>query len=448
MPETSVLDALSAAPWWFTSLAVIGGVATVGVIIGLFSTLGRRPVTDKAEDPPEVGSDDFLRAFAGSSGSCSGTGGSARLLNNGDAFFPVILEAIGAAEHSVNFMVYIWEPGRSSDQVIAALIERARAGVEVRVLLDAMGGLRAPDDDFERFRAAGGHVVRYRPARFGKLTRLYKRNHRRAIVIDGRVGFTGGAAVGDKWLGDARNPEEWRDSMVELRGAPAQALQSAFVQLWANTCGEILTGDAFWPDVRASETASDTASDAGDTIERYAHVLSSPGSEDHPLRHAFVLSYLAARETLYITTPYFVPDRSTRRAVMERARAGVDVRILLPNNHTDAKPIRLASHRFYEALLRSGVRVYEYQPTMIHTKHAVIDGRWSLLGSPNMDVRSYELNDENVMGLLDVELGAECVRTFLADIEQAIEIDLATWRRRSLFKRILERVASLPAEQY
>lgn len=440
------MDVLSAAPWWFTTLAVLGAVAAAGVGIGLFSALGRRPVTVRAEDPPPVSSDAFLRAFAGASGSQTGRGGRARLLNNGDAFFPAILEAIAGAERSVNFMVYIWEPGEASDRMLAGLSERARAGVEVRVLLDAMGGLHAPDDDFERFRAAGGHVVRYRPVRFDTLTRLYKRNHRRAIVIDGRVGFTGGAAVGDKWLGDARNPDEWRDSMVEVSGAPAQALQSAFVQLWANTCGEILTGDAFWP----GETvpANGTNSGTGDTIERYAHVLSNPGSEDHPLRYAFVLSFLAARETLYITTPYFVPDRSTRRAVMARARAGVDVRILLPSHHTDAKPIRQASHRFYEALLTSGVRVYEYQPTMIHVKHAVVDGRWTLLGSPNMDVRSYELNDENVLGLLDAELGAECVRCFLADLEQAVEINLAAWRRRGLAKRVMERVASLPAEQY
>lgn len=435
-----MIETLTTAPWWLGGFALVGALAVATIVVALFSALGRRPVAVSAENAPPVDSEAFLLAFAGVVGSLASAGGRARLLNNGDAFFPAILSAIAAARRSINVMVYIWEPGQASDRMFAALMERLRAGVEVRLLMDAMGGLRTPDDDLERIRAAGGRVARYRPARFGTLTRLYKRNHRRAIVVDGERGFIGGAAVGDKWLGDAQDPDHWRDSMLDVTGPPARSLQAAFAQLWASTCGEILTGDAFWPDGGATSS--------GDSIERYVSVLSNPGSEDHPLRQAFVLSFLAARESLYITTPYFVPDRSVRRAVMTRARAGVDVRILLPSKHTDAKPIRRASHRFYDVLLTSGVRIYEYQPTMLHAKHVVVDGRWVIVGSPNMDVRSYELNDENVLGILDHELGAEVVACFFADLKHSSEIDLHTWRRRGLAARAIEHLASLPAEQY
>jgi cardiolipin synthase len=174
-------------------------------------------------------------------------GGCARLLNNGDAYFHAMLDDFRAAQHTINFMVYIWEPGRVSDQIFEALIQQARAGVQVRVLLDGFGGLLAPRADVERLRESGGKVAIFRPPQFGKLLRYHRRNHRRAIVIDGRIAYTGGAAVGDKWIGDARNAEEWRDTLTRVTGCLAQNVQSAFAEPWAYCTGEVLTGDAFFP---------------------------------------------------------------------------------------------------------------------------------------------------------------------------------------------------------
>lgn len=425
-------------PWWVNTLAAIGALATLTVFISLFTSLGRRPNQIVTTRVPSVRDHEFLQSLAGTVNAPLMRGGTATLLNNGDAFFPAILEAIAQAEKTIDFFVYIWEPGEASDLVINALTERARAGVQVRVLLDGMGGLRAPDHDLQRLEAAGGKVNRFRPARFGKLTRFYKRNHRRAIVIDGKIGFTGGAAVGDKWLGNAQSPTQWRDYMVKLTGCLAANLQSAFSEPWAYTCGEILVGDEYYPEVVAQDNPE----------SRHIHVVSSPSDEEHPLRLTFVLSFLAARQTLYIATSYFVPDQHTRRAVADRARAGVDVRILVPGKHTDAKPIRQAGRSYYDELLSAGVRIYEYQPTMMHCKTLVVDGIWSIFGSANMDVRSKELNQENVIGLLDEQFAAQVEQSFLNDLERSHEIKLDEWRRRGIWPRIKERFWVTFAEQY
>jgi cardiolipin synthase len=426
-------------PWWLETLAAVGAAATIAVIITLFFSVGRRPERLVPTQAPAVDAPEFLAAVAGTAGAPLRKGGTVHLLNNGVEFFPALLQALRAAKQTITFTVYIWEAGQASDQVSAALIERATAGVQVRVLLDSMGSLHAPSETIDAMKKAGVKIETFRPLRLGKLTRFHQRNHRRAIVIDGEVGFTGGMAVGDKWLGDADSKEHWRDTMVKVTGPPAASLQSAFAPLWAYASGELLAGRAFFrPD--------NVEGDEGGLL--HTGLPSSPSSEDHPLRLFFVQSFAAARQRLYITTPYFVPDASTRRLVEARARAGVDVRILLPDEHTDAKPIRLTSQRYYEEMMEAGIRIYEYQATMMHSKHVVVDGKWSIVGSANMDIRSKELNMENVLGILDAGFGAEVEATFRKDLEKAREIRLEQWRRRGPWQRLKERVCALFQEQY
>ena len=425
-------------PWWLETLAAIGAAATIAVIITLFFSVGRRPERLVPTEAPAVDTPEFLAAVAGTAGTPIRAGGTIQLLNNG-RFLPVLVQALKEARQTITFSVYIWEPGQASDQVSAALIERARAGVQVRLLLDSMGALHAPDDAIDAMKKAGVKVETFRPLRLGKLTRFHQRNHRRAIVIDGEVGFTGGAAVADKWLGDADSKEHWRDTMVKVTGPPAASLQSAFASLWAYASGELIAGRAFFrPD--------NVEGDGSGLL--HTGLASSPSSEDHPLRLFFAQSFAAARQRLYITTPYFVPDASTRRLAEQRARAGVDVRLLLPDEHTDAKPIRLTSRRYYDEMLEAGIRVYEYQATMMHTKHVVVDGKWSIVGSANMDIRSKELNMENVLGILDAGFAAELESTFLKDLEKSHEIKLDEWRRRGPWERFKERVCALFQEQY
>lgn len=427
-------------PWWIQTSTVIGILATAGVIAALFFTFGNGPVRITLTSTPPVDSQEFVAAVAGAAGTPLRQGGTARLLNNGVEFFPALNTAIRAARRSVNVSCYIWRKGRVNDEVVAALVDRARAGVPVRILLDGFGGARAPHDSIDALRAAGAKVDFFRAPRLGKLTRFHKRNHRRAIVIDGSVGFTGGMAVADQWLGDADSEDHWRDSMVEVTGPLAATLQSSFVDLWAGTTGEVLVGPEYFPPAA-------TSPGAGDHVTLHTGLGSSPSYENRPLRLFFMQSFLAARRRLWISTPYFVPDQATREAVASRARAGVDVRILMPDAHTDAFLIRLASHAYYEELLKAGVRVYEYKATMMHLKHVVVDGQWSVVGSANMDIRGNEVNEENVIGILDAEFGRTLEQTFLKDLEKSEEIRLDAWRKRD-WERPLQRVAMLFAQQY
>lgn len=418
--------------------AAIGMIAAGSAVVTLFFGL-HRPDRMALVARPAVGSDAFMMAVSGAVNAPLMSGGTARLLNNGVEIFPAMLEAIRQARHSVNFMVYIWEDGSVSDRMIEALAARAREGVQVRLLLDGFGAHDAPREKLAVLEAAGGTVRFYHPIHFGRLTASYKRNHRRAIVVDGRVAYTGGAAVGDKWLGDAEDEHHWREVMVEVRGCLATNLQSAFTQLWATSTGEVLAGDEFYP--------ADHDDEAGDQLARHVNIISSPANGSAPLRVFFHITLACARESIHLTNAYFAPDGNTRRVLCERAREGVDVRLLLPNHHTDAKVVRWAGQHFYRELLEAGVRIYEYQPTMIHAKVLVVDGVWSVIGSANMDIRSKELNQEGVIGILDTEFGEQVQCTFREDLAEAREIRLEEWNRRGFLRKLNERFWVSFAEQ-
>lgn len=428
-------------PWWSLFLMVVGVLALGTLILNLFSAVGDRPGHAGGAERCPVGSEDFLLALAGVLNAPLQAGGTARLLNNGEEFFPAMLEAVGRAGRSINILVYIWRDGEISEAFFEKLLERARAGVEVRILVDGFGGMRAPKHRIRELRDAGGKWHEFHSPKFGRLTRLHRRTHRRAIVVDGRVGFTGGAAIADHWARTGVDEGYWRDCMVELHGPLAVSLQGAFAQLWTQTTGEFLVGEAFYP---KHPPADDSG---GEEITRHLSVISSPSGEAHPMRHLFWFSIQSARERVYVTNPYFVPDEILQAVIEERARAGVDVRFLVPGDRIDLKPIRWASHSYFDDLLKSGVRIYEYQPTLIHQKLLVADGVWSIVGSVNMDVRSKELNQENAIGMLDREFAATVEETFFQDLEHAREITLEDWRRRSPLARVRERFFRLFEEQ-
>ena len=436
-------------PWWMNTLAGIGVVAVVGIIVTLFFSFGRRPSDIQIPYDPPVESPDFMLSLSGVAGTPLRSGGTAKLLNNGDQFFPALHEALAGAKQSINFAVYIWEKGQASDQVFADLIAKAKAGVQVRVLLAGLGGMHVPDEGVKALEAAGGKVKIFRSARLGALTRFHKRNHRRAIVIDGSTAFVGGMAVAEKWLGNAQDEEHWRDSMTEVTGPLAETVQSAFVDTWAHVpddngdkAGEILAGPGFFPEFPAPVSTS------GEPIALHTGLASAPSSENHPIRILFLQSFSAARQKLYIANSYFVPDETIRKAVIERAKLGVDVRILLPGEKTDAKPIRQTGHMHFEELLDAGVKIYEYQPTMMHAKTVVVDGKFAVVGSSNMDVRSKELNQENVLAILDTGFAKQVEDTFMNDLKSARQVNLAEWRERGIVKKLTERICSLFSEQY
>ncbi len=422
-------------PWWSWVLLVIGVVSLVSVIGALFLPDWPEPDYQKGFGL-DTGTNDFVQAAAGFLNLPVLRGGQATLLENGDAFYPAMLEAIQGARESVNFEVYIFVPDEVGRRFLDAFKERARAGVEVRVLVDAFGSHTLRKRDRDDLREAGVRIERFRPLALRNLVRIYRRTHRRAIVVDGRVAFTGGAAVSKKWIGNVRNTHEWRDSMTRVTGPLVSGIQSAFATNWVYCTGEVIAGPRFYPTVESAEGA------------RGVSVVSSPSDAHQPIRLLFWLSFINARRRLWISNSYFIPDRRLRQAVVERARSGVDVRVLVPGNHTDAVPVQLAGHSYYQELLEAGVRVFEYQPAMMHAKTVVVDDGWSIVGSANLDERSMELNEENVLGIADRDFARAVSDGLESDFARSREIRLEEWRRRSIFHRGLETIAKTLIEQY
>jgi cardiolipin synthase len=435
------MEDISILPWWGWTLLALGALAVVMVTSALFLPDFHEPDFLVGADP-DADSPEFIDLIISALNVPVLRGSSARILQNGNAFFPAMLEAIRNAKETVNFQCYIWESGEVSDQFIEAFSDAARRGVEVRVLIDGFGAIKFKNEDRERLRTAGVKLEFFRPLRWYNMVRVFKRSHQRAITIDGKVGFTGGAAVADKWVGNADSPEHWRDSMTMVTGSLVSGVQTAFGNDWVYCCGEILAGPRFFPQPPTGPDETGGSPPLGFAI------VSSPSNAEQPIRICHWLGFRAARRRLYISNSYFIPDKRLRKAVMDRARAGVDVRILVPGSKTDAVPVRLAGQTHYEELMRAGVRVYEYQPTMMHAKVVVIDGIWSVVGSANMDERSMELNEENVLAIRDAGLAAEIEQGLLEDFEKSVEFELERWSRRSLFHRLLERVSRAAIEQY
>jgi cardiolipin synthase A/B len=422
-------------PWWAWALMLIGVLALVGVVSALF--LPDWPTPDyRLGFEADPGSEEFLRLAAGFLNVPLLRGGTAKLLPNGDRFYPAILEAIRGAKDTINFQVYIFESDETGREFIEAFKERARAGVEVRLLLDWFGSLKLKRAHRQELRDAGVRLELFRPLALRNLVRIYRRTHRRAIVVDGEVGFTGGAAVAKKWRGNSRTPEEWRDSMTRVTGPLVDGVQSAFAGSWVYVCGEVIAGPRFYPPGR----------DGGPSCG--LSVVSSPSDAQQPIRMLIWLSFVNARRRLWIANSYFIPDVHLRNAVKERARAGVDVRILVPGDETDAKPVQYAGRGFYEELLEAGVRIFEFTPSMMHAKTVMVDDTWALVGSANMDERSMEINEENLLGIADREFTLTAVRNLEDDFGRSREIRLEAWRRRPAYQRVLEKAARILIEQY
>jgi cardiolipin synthase len=435
------MSEIAAVPWWAWVLLAIGALALVMAISALFLPDFHEPDFLVGADPP-ADSPEFMDLLVSALNVPILRGSSARILQNGNAFFPAMLEAIRGSRESVNFQCYIWESGRVSDEFIEAFNAAAARGVEVRILIDAFGAIKFKRADRDRLRNGGCRLEFFRPIRWYNMVRVFRRSHQRAITVDGEIGFTGGAAIADKWSGDARTPDEWRDSMTMVTGALVSGVQTAFGNDWVYCCGEILAGPRFFPVPPTGPAEPDSEPPVGFAV------VSSPSDAEQPIRICHWLGFRAARKRLYISNSYFIPDKRLRTVVMDRARAGVDVRILVPGGKTDAVPVRLAGQTHYEELLQAGVRIYEYQPTMMHAKVVVVDGVWSVVGSANMDERSMELNEENVLSIYDRRLAAEIEKGFLEDFERSVEFELGRWSRRPFYRRILERLSRAAIEQY
>jgi cardiolipin synthase len=350
------------------------------------------------------------------------------VLTNGARFYPAMLAAIRQARYSINVEAYIFQPGRIADQVIEALAERAGAGVEVRIVLDAIGSAAMRwSSSTTRLTDAGCRLDYYQRLKWYRLHRANNRTHRELLVVDGCVAFVGGAGVADWWY-EASGPKDpaWRDTMVRVEGPVVASLQGVFSENWLECGGEILTAPACWPPL----------ANAG-PVEALI-IRSSPSDRSTASRVAFQLLMACARQSIDIHTPYFLPDHTLRRALVETAARGIRVRVLVPGPRTDQRLVRLASRRLYGQLLERGIRIFEYQPGMTHAKVMMIDDRWAIVGTTNFDNRSFEHNDEVNIAFRDREVSARLRQDFEADLGQSAEVTIEAWRRRPLLEKALK----------
>jgi cardiolipin synthase A/B len=371
----------------------------------------------------------FLRTMGHLFGAPVVPGNRVAPLLNGDESFPAMLEAIRSARRSITFEAYIFWPDTTGHVFAEALAERARAGVATHLLLDGMGSQKMSDSLVGRMRQAGVRIAWYRPLRWYNLDRVNHRTHRKILVVDGRVGFTGGLGIADLYRGQAQDRDHWRDGQFRAEGPVVGQLQAAFLDNWIETGGELLHGTAFFPPLDS----------AGGAWAQAVH--SSPGDGTENLRLMYHLAIASARRSILIGNPYFVPNTLAVEMLVAARRRGVRVEIIAPGPITDAGLVRRASRAKWGPLLEAGVRIYEYQPTMYHNKVMVVDDYWVSVGSTNFDNRSFRLNDEVNLNVFDEGFARNQAETFARDRARSREVTLEAWRDRPLTERLEELVA-------
>jgi len=417
----------------YTAIAALILFGLILALIGILSVTHDAPVKsviaegDK-DGPPSIEDPLFTRSIELFTGTHIDVGNSVQILLNGDGTYPQLWKDLASAQQTITVQMYYSQPGKVADSMAKYLIDRAQNNVRVLLLMDAFGSQPVKRKWVDKVRAGGVEVVWLRPLSWYTLQKAAQRSHVRVVVVDGRVGYTGGFGLADYWLGDGRHDSQWRETNVRFEGPTVGALQAAFAAGWAEATGELLTGDLFFPKI--------SFADIGDVQAGLMHTIPSTGST--PAERFLALSIAGARKTLYISNSYFVPGETFLRLLLAAAHRGVDVRILTVSDKTDVKTTWYAGRTYYEKLLEGGVKIYEYLPSMMHAKSMVVDGMWSDVGSMNFDNRSLSFNDESLLVALDRKVGARMDSIFMDDIKFSKEIKLEEFRKRPLSGKILE----------
>jgi cardiolipin synthase len=419
-----------------TVMWILLGIAGAALLLIVVLPASREKQIEQEIEPLyTVGDPLFVRSMGVLIGPAIVGGNRIADFQNGDEIFPAMLEAIRGAKRTIAFETYVYWSGRIGREFAEALSERARAGVKVHVLLDWVGTGKMDDALLEQMRAAGVAVLKYRPLRWYNLGRLNNRTHRKLLVVDGRIGFTGGVGIADEWLGNAANPEEWRDSHYRVIGPAVAQMQAAFMDNWIKTTSLMLHGEEYFP-------AIDTAG------PHLAQVFtSSAGEGSESVRLMYLLSIASAARSIRLSASYFVPDSLSVATLVSARQRGVAIEIITPGEHIDAQVVRRASRGRWGPLLEAGVKIYEFQPTMYHCKVMIVDEMWVSVGSTNFDNRSFRLNDEANLNVLDPEFAARQVQVFEADRARSREITLAMWRSRPWTEKAREWAAGLLRSQ-
>ncbi|MDB6127664.1 MAG: phospholipase D/Transphosphatidylase [Verrucomicrobia bacterium] len=363
-------------------------------------------------------------------------GNSVQILVNGDHFFPEMLKAIRGAKKTITLETYIWAPGKISDEFIEALSERARAGVKVHVMMDGMGTLKFKHADRARLEAAGIELMKYGREHWYEIKpNIMHRTHRKLLIVDGKVGFTGGMCIDDHWMGNADSSKVWRETQVRVEGPVVLEMQAVFAANWLQTTSKLLIGPEYFPKI----------SPAGPSLAQC--VKSGPGEGQENIRMSYLCAIAAAKKSIEIGNAYFVPDDLEIEMLIAARQRGVRVRVVVPAIN-DSRFGRAVSRSRWDALLAAGIEFYEYQPAMFHSKTMVVDDVFTIIGSANFDNRSFSINDEDSLNIIDANVARENLKAFENDVKQSHPISLEEFRHRGFFIRAMDHVCGLFRSQF
>jgi cardiolipin synthase len=398
-------------------------------------SLGDKVIDEDVPSLYPVADPQFLRSMNVLLGPQLVAGNRVQALVNGDRIFPDMLEAIRGARSTITFETYVWWSGSIGEEFSRALAERARAGVRVHVIFDAVGGGKIDEASVDEMKAAGAQVERYNPLRWHSIVSMNNRTHRKILVVDGRVGYTGGVGIADEWRGNAQDQDHWRDTHFRLEGPAVAQMQAAFMENWIEITGKVLHGEAYFPELPK----------AGKHLAQV--FVASPGGGGESMQLMYLLSIAAAQRTVRLSAAYFVPDDTEVRTMVAALRRGVKVQIVMPGHHIDSEIVRRASRASWGELLRAGAELYEYQPTMYHCKVMIVDERWVSVGSTNFDTRSFSTNDEVNLNVYDREFALAQVKVFEEDLQRSRRVSLEEWERRPWTEKVWEHAMGLLSSQ-
>ena len=406
---------------WNRKRTIIAGVvgaliAGVAVVVFMNFVTAEKEIQTSLEHHYGVSDPQFRRELGTLLGPAIIDGNSVQSLQNGDEIFPAMLAAIRSARHSVTFETYIYWSGTIGKEFSEALAERARAGVPVQVTIDWAGSVRLDQALVDEMTAAGVEVKLYRPLRWYNLGRFNNRTHRKLLIVDGRIAFTGGVGIADHWSGRAEDPEHWRDSHFRVEGPAVAQFQAAFNDNWMKITGRVLRGPAYFPELLPAGTMQAQL------------FIASPAGGSESMHLMYLMAVASAARTIDLAASYFVPDELLIEALIEARRRGVRVRVVLPGPHIDSETVRIASKGEWGPLLREGVEIHVYQPTMMHTKMLVVDTALVSVGSTNFDYRSFRLNDEASLNVFDVSFAEQMTSVFELDLRDATPFTYAMWQ--------------------
>jgi cardiolipin synthase len=361
-------------------------------------------------------------------------GNATTALVNGDQIFPAMLDAIRSAKKTINFESYVFWSGKVGDQFSSALSDAARRGVKVHVMMDSIGSARIAPKYVSEMKKAGVQIVKYHPLHWFALTFFQERNnrtHRKLLVCDGVVGFTGGAGIADEWSGNADSAKHWRDTHYLIKGPVVADLQAAFLDNWMETTGDVLHGPDYFPELKKEG-------------EQSAQVFkSSPDNGSESMELMYLMSMAAAEKNIRLASAYFVPDHLAEQTMIDARKRGVRVQIIVPGKHIDEKIVRPASRARWGELLKAGVEIYEFEPTMYHVKQMIVDDRWVSIGSANLDNLSFKLNDEANLNVMDEKFAAEQIKLFEEDLKRSKQMSYEQWQDRSFHQKLTDALATM-----